>query len=199
MDNRYFFDELAQRWDEIERPDIAPKLARVISEAGVREGDRVLDVGTGTGILIPFILEAVGTAGKVTAIDPSPKMLAAAAQKRFPPNVEFIEAGMEECGLPDQSFDRVICNAVFPHFSDEGRALAEAFRLLVPGGVLMISHPIGREAVNDLHRNAGDVVAEDRVPAPEVMAELLRQAGFTEVRITDEPDYFSAVARKPVP
>lgn len=199
MDHREFFDRLAARWDERERPDIRASLARVVSEAGVAPGERILDVGTGTGVLIPLILEAVGRKGRVTALDLSPQMLATAAEKRFPSNVEFVEAAMEESGLPSEAFDRVICNAVFPHFSDRQEALAEVFRVLRPGGLVMISHPIGREAVNNLHSDSDDAVAEDRVPAPYVMQELLQSAGFTEVRLADELEYFSAAARKPVP
>jgi demethylmenaquinone methyltransferase/2-methoxy-6-polyprenyl-1,4-benzoquinol methylase len=177
----------------MEQEDIGPRLARVASSGRISGGNRVLDVGTGTGILIPYILDMLGDEGTILAIDISSGMLAV-ARKKFPQqNVEFLEADVSETNFPDGSFDRIFCNSVFPHFSDKHSTLLELKRLLAPGGVLVISHPIGREAVNNIHRDAGDVVAEDRVLKAADMKALLESAGFSEVSVVDEPDFYLAV------
>jgi len=180
----------------MEREDIGPKLHRVVSEAEVGRGDYVLDVGTGTGIIIPYILEATGVDGRVLAVDISWEMLLAASAKGFSKSVGFLQADIEYTGLPDEEFDRVICNAAFPHFTDRGHALQEMVRMLKPGGTLVISHPIGREAVNNLHRSAGEAVAEDNVPTPEKMRVLMESVGLTDIRVIDELEFYLAFGRK---
>lgn len=195
MSKQEFFDRLAATWDEQERSDISERLARVAAMSCLREGQYVLDVGTGTGVLIPHILRAIGERGVVVAIDISREMLRQAFQKGFPPNVYFLLADMHRLGIRHEAFDRVLCNAVFPHFEHKERALHEAWRVLVPGGLLVISHPIGREAVNRLHAQCHPV-AEDRVPTAAKMHELLTRLGWADVEVLDEPEFYLARAWK---
>lgn len=197
MNRRGFFDDIAGRWDTMERPDIDLRLVRVARATGLQPGNRVLDVGTGTGVLIPHLLELVGGQGRVVALDISAGMLEVARSKGFPGNVDFLQADFQTAALPQAGFDVVVCNAVFPHFTDKEVALAQAMRLLKPGCRLVISHPIGREAVNNLHREASAAVAEDRVPAAAVMEAMLRRAGFGEAYVIDEPEFYLAAAVKP--
>jgi len=197
MDRQEFFDRQARDWDATGPHDLGPRLARVIGEAKLLPKQRVLDVGTGTGVLIPLILEAVGPSGGIVTLDSSSEMLGAARGKGFPNNVAFVRADMQHAPmLDDARFDRVICNATFPHFADRRKALAEMARVLRPGGLLIISHPIGRAAVNALHRQQGEIVAQDRVPAPAEMRRLLAQAGLEGIRIIDEPEFYLAAARR---
>lgn len=196
MNRKEFFDQLAPAWDAQEPSDLAPRLERVVALAELREGHWVLDVGTGTGVLLPYLLRWVGERGVVVALDISREMLCQAVQKRFPLNVHLVLGDMHGAGLRGEAFDRVICNAVFPHFEDKERALGEVWRVLRPGGMLVISHPIGREAVNRLHAQHHPV-AEDRVPPVEKMRELLTRLGWTQVEVIDEPDFYLARASKP--
>ncbi|MHB1455295.1 MAG: class I SAM-dependent methyltransferase [Armatimonadota bacterium] len=198
MDRVDFFNKHASRWDDLEVEDIGLCLARVVSLSESRQGERILDVGTGTGVLIPHILKVVGSQGSITAVDISPEMIAVAQTKGFPENVEFLQADVQETGLPDNSFNRVICNAAFPHFADKLRALLEMIRMLRPGGTLVISHPIGREAVNNLHRDVSPVVAEDRVPTAGKMREMLEDAGLVNIHVFDEPNFYLASSDKAI-
>ena len=197
MDRPGFFDHHAATWDADRHPEEEARLARVVTLAEVQPGHVVLDVGTGTGVLVPHLLRAVGSAGRIVAIDSSPGMLEVARQKGFPPSVTFLEADAHDLPLPDADFDRVICNAALPHFEDRAQGIREMARVLRPEGILVVSHPIGREAVNRLHRDVGGPVEEDRVPPPEAMTALLQGAGLTEVRVVDEPEFYLASGRKP--
>ncbi len=192
-----FFDSYADRWDSMEREEVLSRLERVVRESQTRPGMEILDVGTGTGVIIPYLVRAIGASGRILAIDISEGMLRVAKAKSFPDNVEFRLADIEEFTCPDCSYDRVICNAVFPHFVNKDRVLRLIYRMLCPGGILVISHPTGREAVNKIHREAGSVVTEDRVHQPQVMQEMLETARFTDVQVTDEPDFYMATGMKP--
>jgi 2-polyprenyl-3-methyl-5-hydroxy-6-metoxy-1,4-benzoquinol methylase len=192
-----FFDSYADRWDSMERPDIGDLLDRVVTEAGVGPGMDILDVGTGTGVIIPSLLRAMGGRGGIRAIDVSSGMLRVARGKEFPDCVEFELADVESFECPQSAYDIVICNAVFPHFVDKPAALLRVCPMLKPGGRIVISHPTGREAVNRVHREAGSVVAEDRVPDPLRMRAMLEAAGFVEVSVTDEPEFYVAIGTRP--
>lgn len=192
-----FFDSYADRWDSMEREDICVLLDRVVRESGVKPGTDILDVGTGTGVIIPCLLEATDGICRIRAIDISSGMLRVARSKGFPENVSFELADIEEFDCPDCSFDMVVCNAVFPHFSDKPAVLGRIFRLLKPGGVIVISHPTGREAVNKVHREASAVVTEDRVPDVHTMREMLQRAGYVDISVVDEPEFYLALGRRP--
>jgi SAM-dependent methyltransferase len=197
MDRQGFFDHHAATWDADRYPEEDARLARVVSLAEVQWGQAVLDAGTGTGVLIPHLLRAVGPTGRIVAVDLSSEMLEVAREKGFPSSVTFLETDVHRLPLPDADFARVICNAALPHFEDRAQSIREMLRVLRAGGILVISHPIGRDAVNRLHRDAGGPVQEDRVPPPEAMTALLREAGLTEVWVVDEPQFFLARGLKP--
>jgi ubiquinone/menaquinone biosynthesis C-methylase UbiE len=196
-EQREFFDALAARWDSMEHADIRERLDRVVREAGVAHGMRVLDVGSGTGVLIPSLLDAMRGGGEVHAIDISDGMLGIARAKGFPANVSLIQADLLEYRPAGGLFDRVMCNAVFPHFTDKDQALRQAYSLLHPGGWLAVSHPTGRAAVNKVHAESSSVVSQDRVPDATAMRALLQAAGFDSVSVTDEPEFYLAQGRKP--
>lgn len=198
MSRRQFFDQHAREWDAARPADLAARLERVAGMLDLGPGHRVLDVGTGTGALVPAMLARVGETGAIVALDSSAEMLAMARGKGFPTNVTFMEADIERAPeLADASFDRVACNAAFPHLPHRQQALAEMVRVLRPGGLLVISHPIGRDAVEARHRQHGEAVAADHVPPPAEMRELLREAGLADIFIIDEPEFYLAAARKP--
>ncbi|MBE9565579.1 MAG: class I SAM-dependent methyltransferase [Proteobacteria bacterium] len=197
MDRPEFFDQHAASWDADRPPEEEASLARVVTLAEVQSGQAVLDVGTGTGVLIPHLLRAVGPTGRIVAVDLSPEMLEVAREKAFPSSVTFLKTDVHRLPLPDAEFDRVICNAALPHFEDRAESIREMLRVLRSGGILVISHPIGREVVNRLHGDAGGPVQEDRVPPPEAMAARLQEAGLTEVWVVDEPEFFFGRGMKP--
>ncbi len=184
-----FFNELAERWDEM-RALNHDKITYLIQLARIAEGDTVLDVGTGTGVLIPFLAEAVGNSGSVTALDFAEAMVAKAAQKyTHLSGVDYIAADIMKY-QPERCYSQVVCLNFFPHVKDKQSFLLRVQDLLVPNGSLVIMHDLSRQAVNSIHATS-DVVKEDRLPPSSVVAEMLKQSGFSiEEAIDNEEIYF---------
>lgn len=108
----------------------------------VRPGQTVLDLGCGAGLDSLLAARRVGPAGRVVGVDLCPAMVGKARRNADTlglPNVEFVEAGIENLPLPDASVDVVISNGVFNLCPDKPTVLAEVFRALRPGGRLQMA------------------------------------------------------------
>ena len=194
MNHRQFFDQVAAEWDALEVEETHVRLREIVAGLGIAPGAAVLDVGCGTGILFPLLLEAMNGAGRVVGLDIAGEMLRRAQAKGYP--VEYVQGDAENLPLRDEAFDWVICNAVFPHFPDKPRALAELRRVLRTGGHLVICHTASRQAINEFHRSVGGAVAHDTIPDEGEMRRLLREARLVEAQVRDEPDRYLVLAHR---
>jgi arsenite methyltransferase len=154
----------------------------------LREGETVLDLGSGGGIDVLLSARRVGPTGKVYGLDMTDQMLALAREnqrKAGATNVEFLKGEMEHIPLPENSVDVIISNCVINLSSDKGRVLREAFRVLRPGGRFAVSDVVVRGDVPaDIRRNvelwvgcvAGALQETD-------YRRLLAEAGFTDIDV----------------
>jgi SAM-dependent methyltransferase len=154
----------------------------------LHEGETVLDLGSGGGIDVFLSARRVGPTGKAYGLDMTDEMLALARENQTRAgvqNVEFLKGEIEAIPLPDASVDVVISNCVINLSGDKPRVLAEAFRVLKPGGRLAVSDIVVRgEVPGAMRRNfelwagcvAGALEAEQ-------YRSFLTDAGFQEVGI----------------
>ncbi len=148
--------------------------------AELREGETVLDLGSGGGIDVLLSARRVGASGKAYGLDMTDEMLALARanqEKAGVENVEFLKGEIESIPLPDNSVDVVISNCVINLSSDKDRVLREAFRVLKPGGRFAVS----------------DVVVRGDVPR-EVREHMLLWVGCIAGALEDS-DYFAKLAK----
>jgi ubiquinone/menaquinone biosynthesis C-methylase UbiE len=198
MDNRKsFFDSHAANWEEMLAQDgRMQKFAQVVEWFGIREGESVLDVGTGTGVLLPFLRRAVGQKGMLVAMDFSFNMLIQANSRRSENGVALINAGVAAVPLKSERFDKITCFSAFPHFPDKQKALAEMVRVLRRGGTVSIAHIQSAEELACLHGSVGGSVRSDHLPDRETMEQLMANAGLTEINIVNEPGKYLAQGQK---
>ena len=198
MQIKEYFDQLAPSWDK--KVEISEEnlrwLGSVIKEFDISQESCVLDIGSGTGILLPFLLTEMGDVGRIIALDISSEMLRQSKAKGLQPTVDFAQADAIALPFADRSVDLAICNSVFPHFSDKAKALKEIARVLRNGGRLVICHTMSREMLNQLHQSIGGVVSNDLLPDEAQMRELIKQAGLKIARFVDSPKRYLVIASK---
>jgi len=198
MKNRkVFFDRHAFSWDkDLAYGSKADQVREVVEWFKLSKDDSVLDVGTGTGILLPFIRDAIGPKGRLIAMDFSFKMLEKAKTRPSCGNRGIVNAGVQAIPFRSDLFDQVTCFSAFPHFPDKSRALLEMVRVLRSGGMLSIAHLHSVEEINQFHQAVGGPVFRDFLPHPERIRNLMKDSGLDEVSITNQPGKFFAHGKK---
>jgi ubiquinone/menaquinone biosynthesis C-methylase UbiE len=189
----------------------APAAERLLDAARPLSGERVLDVGTGTGIVARRAATRVGPEGTVTGLDPSQGMLAVARAMATEEDVSVTwrEGQAEKLPFPDDSFDLVLSQFALMFFADRAAALAEARRVLVPGGRALFSvfqrmerHPFYVELDRAIARWLGTSAVGTifALGDAEKLSASLQRAGFREVTVAPcdvsarfpDPDTFLA-------
>lgn len=189
-----FFTPRAAGWDS-RFPDDGPSYAAAVGQLGLRPGDAVLDAGCGTGRALPALRAVVGPRGTVLGVDLTPAMLEAAARAGRTESGVLIRADVAQLPLRDGSLDAVFGAGLISHLARPGADTAELARVVRPGGVLALFHPIGRAALAARH---GRTLTGDDLRAEPRLRALLAGSGWRLDSYTDEDDRFLALAvRRP--
>jgi ubiquinone/menaquinone biosynthesis C-methylase UbiE len=193
--SRDYFNHMASKWDKADCEKDRQKLERLADRLEIPRGSRMLDVGTGTGVFISFLLARIGKKGHLVALDYAEEMLKVARHKGFDDNTEFICADIGCLPIGNDSFQAVVCYSCFPHFHNKPGALKEIFRVLKSGGVLYICHTSSRRFLNDMHGRVKGL-EHDMIPDKDEMQVLLSAAGFVDIIIDDGADSYLAAGKK---
>lgn len=185
-----FFGARAADWDA-RFPDDGPAYAAAVAVLGLREGDRVLDAGCGTGRALPPLRTAVGPSGVVLGADLTPAMLQAAVRAGRDRDGQLLLADVAALPLRAQSLDAVFGAGLISHLPDPAENLRELARVVRPGGTLALFHPIGRAA---LAARQGRRITPDDLRAEPNLRPLLAGSGWRMTSYADEDSRFLALA-----
>ncbi|MFF3737848.1 class I SAM-dependent methyltransferase [Streptomyces sp. NPDC002566] len=185
-----FFTTRAADWDR-RFPDDGPAYAAAVTELGLREGDRVLDAGCGTGRALPPLRAAVGASGAVVGVDLTPAMLEAAVRAGRHRDGRLLLADVAALPLRSGSLDAVFGAGLISHLPQPAANLRELARVVRPGGMLALFHPIGRAALAARH---GRKITADDLRAEANLRPLLAGSGWRMTSYVDEDTRYLALA-----
>lgn len=185
-----FFSARAADWDR-KFPDDGPAYAAAVAQLGLREGGRVLDAGCGTGRALPPLRAAVGPSGVVLGADLTPAMLREAVRAGRDRDGRLLLADVGALPLRSRSLDAVFGAGLISHLPRPAENLRELARVVRPGGVLALFHPIGRAAL--AARQGRQVTPEDLRAEPNLRP-LLAGSGWRMTSYVDEDSRFLALA-----
>ncbi|GGT16721.1 class I SAM-dependent methyltransferase [Streptomyces purpureus] len=187
-----FFTARAADWDS-RFPDDGPAYAAAVAELGLRPGDAVLDAGCGTGRALPALREAVGPGGTVLGADLTPAMLTAAVRAGRDAYGQLLLADVGALPFASGALDAVFGAGLISHLPRPQENLSELARVVRPGGLLALFHPIGRAALAARH---GRAITDDDLRAEPNLRPLLSGAGWRLESYVDEDARFLALARQ---
>ena len=195
MKRKEFFDHHAENWDSYSKEETASKISFLIDMMHIKKGMCVLDVGCGTGILLPFLKNQTGEKGRVLAFDISLNMLLRAKEKHQK-DFTYVQGDAERSPFKENLFDSIICFSCFPHFPEKEKALKSLYSTLKTNRDLFVVHSESRETINTFHRGINGVVKHDRIPEENIMHELFSNAGFSHIHIHEGKQYYFATGKK---
>ena len=190
-----FFDRAASSWDaEMIKNDVI--IEKILDNAEIEEGQDILDVACGTGVMFPYYLQR-GVAS-VTGVDISPEM-AKIAESKFAgnPKVQVICADVEAVKL-QKKFDRIVVYNAFPHFPKPKRLVKILAGMLKENGRLTIAHGMSREAIDGHHEGSASKVSNGLMSA-ESLKKIFDPHFTVEVVISNSKMYqVSGVKKDPL-
>lgn len=197
MDKEHvFFENYARTWDQ-DRKENPETLSFLMNLTGISAGDTVLDAGSGTGILLPYLYQAVTDTGHIEELDYSQRMLAQAQQKFANiPGVTYTEKDILKYKLPEKTYDAVVCLNFYPHIAQSKEVFIKKMTAaLKQGGSLIIMHDMPRSRVNALHGQSEDSPT-GVLPPVDIMTTMLITAGLTVTIAMDTDSLYFIRAEK---
>ena len=188
---RNTFDKLYHLFEPPLPKGVPERLEKIVAHGKIKRRDTVLDVGSGTGILIPIIKKYEPR--WIYACDLSAAMIEQLSSKKYP-SVETIVADVRDLKLSDSSIDAVFINACYGNIADKEGAFSNVTRMMKAGGRLVISHPLGKSFILSGRLRASFPL--DKFPEKSEAESLFRRFGFKLDTFIDEPELYILVASK---
>ncbi|WP_196001559.1 class I SAM-dependent methyltransferase [Clostridium sp. 1001271B_151109_B4] len=184
MDNREFFNSLAYKWDEICDHD-DKKIREILELSNVKKDSKILDIGTGTGILISYLLEKLPS--KLVGVDISENMIEVARKKYKDEDVKFIVSDI--MNFNEDKYDYIFIYSAYPHFKDKEKLFEHLSELLNENGKVIIAHSQSRDEINHVHSKS-DIVKEDILLSVEDNSKIINKYLKIEKTIDNSEMYY---------
>ena len=178
MDDREFFNKLAPTWDQNEVRSTSERINHILDLLDIREGDAILDLGTGTGVLLPYLAQRIGKNGTITAVDYSTGMIEQAEKKyqNLNPKPEFLVVDFETENISGE-YDRIILYCVYPHLHQPIDTIKWLGKVnLKKNGMITVAFPSGPDFINNIHREKHS--DSDILPSAHELASFFRSQGL---------------------
>ena len=195
MSEKAFFNSIAEEWDKTNEVN-KEKINFLLSRVHIQEGDKVLDIGTGTGVLIPFIRE-FNKMGEINALDVSEGMLHKAKEKynNFP-NIKFTLLDVEEEKV-EGKYNKIILYSMFPHLKRREDTIRKLVtENLCDSGKLIIAHSSSREFLNNMHSKKDERVKKDRLIEVNKQKKLFEEIGLNVYEAFEDDNIYYLIINR---
>jgi ubiquinone/menaquinone biosynthesis C-methylase UbiE len=192
--SRDYFNSQASCWKD--HPEDDEQILCHLRSFGIQPGDRILDLGCGTGRLSPLLSQLTGPSGKVVHADYAFDMLRIGRRKN--PANQWVCTDAHRLSFRQGCFDKVVCFSTFPHFKNPGAVLREMHRLLLPGGWMLILHTCCSIRLNEMHSQLEPVISGHRLPRARDLEKLVRQLPFRQISFRENPQLYWLSAQKEI-
>ncbi|KYH34682.1 demethylmenaquinone methyltransferase [Clostridium tepidiprofundi DSM 19306] len=196
MKDKQYFNDLAHKWDEIcTHPE--EKIRYVMDKINIHKGNSVLDLGSGTGVILPYIEEKIGPNGKITALDFAENMIKISKEKYkdLYKNINFVVNDFYQFKT-EISYDYVIAYSCYPHFKDKKAFFKKVNGLLSNNGKFVIAHIESKEKINSIHNGIESSINSDKLQPIHMLEDLVKSHGFEVIYSEDSQDYYILVCNK---
>ena len=176
-----FWNDRSRKYDALEWTRRAGYQEKILHAGAFASGDRVLDVGTGTGVmalaLAPLVYHVVG-------VDLSAEMLAKAAEKNHAANITFVQGDVRELNFADATFEKATARMVFHHVLEDAElGIREICRVLKPGGIFVLSEGVPPiPEVRDWYTEMFSYKETRRTFMEDDLVHLAEAGEFTEIK-----------------
>lgn len=194
------FNNIAEQWDEMAVLNDEQKktIDNVIDYAKLSDGDYVLDVGCGTGVLVPYILNKIGNSGAVIGLDVSNKMIEQAKNKLSDDRVKFIDGDIYKYKFENNNFDKIFVFSAFPHLHNKKESLEIFYDILKAGGKLIIFHVESSDDINFFHSNKvkNPVLKKDYLPNLDEIRKIIDLSKWEFISMKDTDGLYLVLLQK---
>ncbi len=192
-----FFDQHATTWHDNIRSGDLERLYQIFLDKIPELRKPILDAGSGTGILLPILSKFSTGLFPVYEVDLSLNMLIKNREyHRYHSAVDYIQADVRDIPFKSDYFHTIISFASFAHFHSKEQVIQEFWRILSPGGLLVILHLMGHDSLNSMHHRVGSAVKNDRLPSVNRLSAILEIKNFRILHKEDNDNIFLLVAKK---
>lgn len=185
------FNSTAGEWSNTDESILPAKKA--LKTLGIQNGQSLLDVGAGTGVVLAALQKLGITTGRYLALDISSAMLKALSESY--PAAETACADFEQPVSFGQNFDYVLIYNSIPHFTDLDMLFANAEQSLQPGGTFMIAHSRTRQGLKEHHQRIGHRTEREPIPSDEELLCLAGKYHFAKPSFQDEELFLFSCSR----